>query len=72
VPQNQRLLHHAGQLLPVALRHVQVGVANTAGLHADQDFVRRRLRAFYFFERQALFEIVEDSGLHLQVSSRQI
>ena len=48
VPQNQGLLYDAGQLLPVAVSHVQIGMTDTANLHLDQDFVYANFRARYF------------------------
>jgi uncharacterized protein (DUF779 family) len=40
MPQDQRLLYDARQLLPVAVGHVQIGMAHTANLYLDQDIIR--------------------------------
>src|SRR5208337_1835791 len=50
VPQNQRFLYNAGQLRPVALGHVQIGMTDTANLYLDQHFVHAGLRDWHLLQ----------------------
>src|ERR1700735_2950293 len=64
VAEYHRLFHDACQLGPVAVGHMQIGMAYSAGLDLDQHIALVKLRPIDIFNRQRLFEIVQDSSLH--------
>ena len=45
MPENQRPLGDSGKLLPIAVRHVQIGVANPASFDLNQDLIAGGLGA---------------------------
>jgi hypothetical protein len=50
VAEDQRLLYNAGQLRPIAVGHVQIGMTDAANLYFDQDFVLGTLRPRHFLQ----------------------
>jgi hypothetical protein len=61
---DQWFLYDSGQLDPIAVRHMHVGVANATRFHLDEDLIRAGNRSCDFFDRQSLLEIVEDGSFH--------
>jgi hypothetical protein len=43
---------------------MHIGVAHSAGLDPDQNFIRTRYGTFDVFKCERLFEIVQDGGSH--------
>jgi hypothetical protein len=55
---NQRLFYDARHLSPVSVGNMYVGVANAAGFHAKQDFVRSGNGPRDFFHDERSFEFM--------------
>ena len=64
VAKNERLLDDSGQLHPVRIGNMQIGVAHPAGFYCDEDFTFLGSRPIDFLNGEGLFEFVEDSSLH--------
>lgn len=64
VTENQRLLDDFRQLRPIAIGHMQIGMAYAAGLNPDQEFVRFQLGPIDIFDRKWLLEIMQDGCFH--------
>src|ERR1700722_3950591 len=64
VPQDQRLLDDCGQLRPVAIRDVQIGVAHAANFNLDQNFALCGVGKGYILNRKWSLEVAEHSSFH--------
>ncbi|HYY69175.1 MAG TPA: hypothetical protein VE734_05540 [Terriglobales bacterium] len=64
VTRNERPLHDAGQLFPIAAAHVQIGMAHAAGLDLNQDFFAGGLRPGDLLNDEGPFELVQDGRPH--------
>src|SRR2546429_9820773 len=64
MPRYQGHFRKRGELRPVSIRDVQVGMTNTTSFHLDEHFVRVRQRADDLLDHKSFFEFMQDSGLH--------
>jgi hypothetical protein len=61
---DQSGLNDFGEVRPVPIDDVHIGMADTAGFYAYQDFASSRLRSADFFYRERLLEFMQDRSLH--------
>jgi hypothetical protein len=64
VPRDQRLLGDANDLRPIAIGHVQIGMADATRFHFDQYLVRVKPRLNHFFDGQWCFEFAQNGCSH--------
>jgi hypothetical protein len=65
MPEDERLLHDAPQLLPISIGHVQIRMADAAGFHFDENFAGAGLGPRDILDHERFLEFVEDRSLHL-------
>jgi hypothetical protein len=65
VPEDEWPLDDPSQLRPVAIRHVQIGVAHTANLNLDENFALCGFGNRDILNRKWSLEVAEHGSFHL-------
>jgi hypothetical protein len=68
VPEDKRLFDDPGQLRPIAICDVQVGVAHAANFNLDQNFAFRGFGNRNILNRKRRHEIAKYGSFHLLLS----
>ncbi|MGA7424981.1 MAG: hypothetical protein WBW77_20020, partial [Candidatus Sulfotelmatobacter sp.] len=62
---DERLLDNPSQLRPIAIRHVQIGVAYSANFNLNQNFTLRGFGKRNIFNYKWSLEVAKHSSFHL-------
>jgi len=64
MPEDERHFRNRCELWPVSIRDMQIGMANAAGIHLNEEVACIGLRSGNILKRKRFLELAQDRGFH--------